>query len=93
MIPSLYEIGYIVNYSEGDMSLHRTPISFNDSIYNTYHITSEGDTLLSIAQKYYKDQFLWYIIADANPLLVFDLFNLPTNLSILIPSRETLSLL
>ena len=93
MIPSLYEIGYVVNFPEGDIGLYRTPVQFTGSISNTYHVISEGDTLLSIAQKYYGDQFLWYIIADANPSISFDMFELPVNTTILIPLKESLSLI
>jgi nucleoid-associated protein YgaU len=93
MIPSLYEKGYIVSYQEGDVSLQRTPINFLGSVDEKYHVVSEGDTLLSIAQSRYDDQFLWYIIADANPIQVPDIFDLVVGTILLIPNKQTLSLI
>lgn len=92
MIPSLYEIGYVVNYKEGDSSLHRSVLPFTNSTENLYHVVTEGETLLSISQKYYNDQFLWYIIADANPLLTLDVFDIPVNTTLMVPPHNILKL-
>lgn len=93
MLPTLYEIGYLVNYPEGDYSLQRTPLPFGGGVEDSYHVVKGDDTLLSIAQQYYNNQLLWYIIADANPLLVEDPFELDTNITLLIPNKEILELL
>ena len=39
------------------------PLSFNDN----YFITTEGDRMDILAQQFYKDSTLWWIIAIANP--------------------------
>ena len=93
MAPALYDIGYIVTYQEGDNSLQRTPIPPEILASENIYITSEGDTLLSISQKKYGDQFLWYLIADANPSIAEDIFDLPSNLSLIIPNKEILSII
>ena len=93
MTPSLYELAYFVHYPEGDSSIQRTPIPFSGSVEDSYHVVKEDDTLLSLAEHYYSDQFLWYIIADANPDIVFDVLTLEVNTTLLIPSRETLEII
>lgn len=93
MVPKLYELGYLVQYKEGDISLHRTSIPFIATVEDKYHVVKDGDTLLSIAQEYYDDCQLWYILADANPIVVTDIFELTVNTTLLIPSKETLELL
>lgn len=93
MIPSLYEVGYVVSYTEGDVSLQRTPIPFYGTVGNKYHVVSDGDSLQSLAQKYYGDQFQWYIIADANPTLVDDPFSLEVNTTLLIPEKDIITLI
>jgi nucleoid-associated protein YgaU len=93
MLPSLYEIGYIVRYTEGDFSLQRTPLPFVGGVGDIYHTIKHGETLLQIAQKYYNDQFLWYIIADANPLAIPDVFDIIPNTTIFIPSKDLIQLM
>ena len=92
MVPSLYEKGYIVSYKQGDMGLYRTPIPIYPGNGDNYHIVSEQDTLLSLAEKYYHDQFLWYIIADVNPDIE-DIFSLTINTTLFIPDIHSLSLI
>lgn len=84
-IGALYDRGIIVNYIEGDEALYRTPLVYIPSTNDQYHTIAEGQTLLSIAQKYYGDQSLWYLLADVNSL-IDDIFNLPLNETIVIPN-------
>lgn len=92
MVPTLYEIGYIISYYEGDFSIERTSIPFTSTVDSKYHVVKEGDTLIDIAQKHYKNQLLWYIIADANPITITDVFDLTVNTTLLIPSLEVIQL-
>ena len=58
------------------------PLSLDD----IYIITSVGDRLDNLANKFYKDGDLWWIIATANPDIVRrDSFNLKSFLQIRIP--------
>lgn len=93
MIPALYDKGYIVSYKEGDIALYRTPLPVFPNGDDKYHVVAEGDTLLSIAQKYYDNQFLWYIIADMNPVIIEDIFQLTVNTTLLIPNLNTIQLI
>lgn len=49
-------------------------IRFLDRTYDinkvTVHIVSDGETLFSIADKYYDDFRKWYLIAEKNPLVI-----------------------
>ena len=60
------------------------PLSIND-IYIT---TTSGDRLDLLANQFYKDVDLWWIIATANPNVVRrDSFNLKPGLEIRIPAN------
>jgi len=41
------------------------PLSFEDN----YFITTEGDRMDILAQQFYKDSSLWWVIAIANPFI------------------------
>jgi len=86
----LYDRGYLVKYTEGDVSLYRTPLNYVSSSMDKYHVIRDNDTLLSISQEYYDVQYLWYIIADVNANIIDDIFNLPVNETIVIPDLELL---
>lgn len=81
----LYDRGYLVDYGDGEMVLHRTSIYYQQSVYDVYHTITYEDTLYSIARKYYGSSSLWFMIADVNNDIE-DIFNLPFGDTILIPS-------
>lgn len=86
----LYDRGYLVHYSEGDSSLQRTPLNYITSVSDTYHSINEEESLLDIAQKYYGNQALWYVLADVNIDLIEDIFQLTVGTIIVIPSLDIL---
>ena len=58
------------------------PLSFND----IYVLTTAGDRLDNIANQFYEDVDLWWIISTANPDVIRrDSFNLKPGLEIRIP--------
>ena len=58
------------------------PLSIND----IYILTTVGDRLDSLANQFYNDIKLWWIIATANPDIIRrDSYNLKPNLEIRIP--------
>lgn len=60
------------------------PLSIND----IYVITNDGDRLDLLANQFYKDVDMWWIIATANPGVVKrDTFNLKPGLEIRIPAN------
>ena len=57
------------------------------SIDDLYIITNDGDRLDLLANQFYKDVDMWWIIATANPGVVKrDTFNLKPGLEIRIPT-------
>ena len=59
------------------------PLSIND----IYVITNDGDRLDLLANQFYQDVDMWWIIATANPGVVKrDTFNLKPGLQIRIPT-------
>jgi len=84
-IEGLYDRGYFVTFSNGDEALYRTPMNYIFGIGDTFHVIQEDDDLLKIAQKYFGNQYLWYLIADANNNIE-DIFDLTINETLIIPN-------
>ena len=84
-----YLTGFKITYTEGDRSLQRVPLKFNNLQSDYYHTVVDGETLTSIASRRYGDSQLWYIIADANSILnPFD--DIEVGLSLRIPTGEAI---
>ena len=65
------------------------PLSRNDM----YVITLEGDRLDLMADQFYKDPRLWWIIAQANPVKIrIDSYSVKTGIEIRIPREISLIL-
>ena len=62
---SPYDDAYILDYGDGDVSLERRSPNI-DLSKALVHTVLEGETLQSIAFKYYGDSGYWAIIAEAN---------------------------
>lgn len=86
----LYDRGFLVHYEQGDSSLHRTPLNYITSVSDTYHVIRDNETLLDIAQEYYGNQFLWYVLADINMDIITDIFQLNIGDIIVIPDFDIL---
>lgn len=63
---SPYEKAYGLTYANGDTSLERIPYEYIPSDKDLYHTVLDGETLQNIANRYYQDSGLWYILADVN---------------------------
>lgn len=64
---SPYSNGYVIRYPDGDESLEReVNTSYTDYVV---HTVLDGETIQSIAFKYYGDSGLWGVIADVNDIL------------------------
>ena len=61
------------------------PLSSQD----LYVITQEGDSFDSLAQQYYGDSSLWYIISSSNPNLKQNSYYPPIGIQIRIPGNVT----
>jgi len=82
----LYDRGYLVFYKEEDSALYREFLVFKGSVNDKFHAIKEGETLHSIARKYYGTSYSWYLIADANVETIEDIFALPVGEVVLIPN-------
>ena len=89
-IEGLYDRGYLVEFYEGDVAFYRTPIKYNGSVNDKYHVVSDGETLHSIALKYYGSQYPWFILADANVSVIEDIFELVVGTTLLIPDLKVI---
>lgn len=85
---NLYDRGFLVHYTDGTSSFHRTPINYISSVADEYHTITEGETLMEIAQAKLGSQHLWYLLADIND--IEDTFNLTLGDVIVIPSLDIL---
>jgi len=83
MLKALYEDSILIEYEEGDNSLERIEFSYVKNINDKNHIIKDGDTLDYLAYKYYKDDKLWYIIADTNN--IYNPFELSIGDELIIP--------
>lgn len=79
-----YTNGYIISYENGDISLERIPTYQVNQQLVTVHTVLEGETLQSIAYKYYGDSGYWSLLADVNE--IFNPFaELEKDMEIIIP--------
>ena len=85
MALGLYDNGFIIYHTEGDQATYRDSLIFKGSVDDTFYTIREGESLLSIARKFYRSSYSWFIIADANPVVIADIFDLPVGEVILIP--------
>jgi len=84
MKEGLYNKGYIVNYPDDEQSLQRDLLLYKEDIEDKSYMVVEGDTLTSIAYKFYKSPLKWYVIADVNEIV--NPFNLKIGDEIVIPN-------
>lgn len=84
MRTSPYSDAYILDYKDGDISLERHIPVFNNTSSTTVHTVIEGETLQSIAFRYYGDSGKWSKIADINGIF-FPPRDLEVGSNIIIP--------
>ena len=88
ILEGIYDRGYLIEFYEGDTAFYRTPINYMGSVADKFHVVSEGETLHSIALKYYNSQYPWFIIADVNSSIIQDIFELVVGTTLLIPDLK-----
>lgn len=86
---SIYDRGYLIDYGDGEVVIHRNNISYRQSVNDRYHTVRDGENLLQIAHQYYEASSMWFFIADVNNNIE-DIFDLPVGDLILIPSIEVI---
>lgn len=86
----LYKKGFVIQYEDNDeISLERKRVDIITDINDSIHIVKEDDTIESISYQYYKNSFLWYIIADVND--IDNPFFLDLGSSLTIPNINTIN--
>ena len=85
----LYEDGYLVTYNEGDVSVQQDGIPYVSSDTDEYHTVIEGQTLMDIANIFYKSAREWFIIAYINSII--NPFELTPGTILIIPDRDKIS--
>ena len=65
---SAYNQAFGLDYKDGDFSLERVPYIHIASDLDTVHTVLDGETIYSIAYRYYSDSGLWYKITDTNSI-------------------------
>lgn len=64
---SPYDDAYIIKFPNGDLALERNKADIPSN--HVIHTVLEGETIQSIAFRYYGDSGFWGVIADANDIL------------------------
>lgn len=86
---NLYANGKVINISEGRALLKREKITYPfKSDRDQNHVIIAGETLSSIAQKYYGDSKLWFVLADINN--IYNPLDLQRGFILLIPDKDTI---
>lgn len=70
---------------QGTIKYPDVPLSFDD----IYVYATQGDRFDILAQQYYKDSSLWWIISSANGTLKQDSYFIPEGTQIRIPQNVT----
>jgi hypothetical protein len=94
---SRYSFAYAVQDADGDLVLYgEEPFRFKAFPDNAEHVTKQGETLFSLAGKYFESLprpcGLWWVIADFQPEPIHDpTLELEVGRVLIIPSIRTLT--
>ena len=83
----LYDRGYLINFSAGELVVYRTPVFYTSTINDEHYVIKDGESLLDIAREKYGSSNIWFILADVNDN-VEDIFDLPVGEVIVIPNLD-----
>lgn len=81
--PYNVEDTFLLHYPEGEYSLERVDKTYLLKASDITHVVIEGETLQSIAFKYYRDSGRWGDIATINDIV--DPFNIAPGMNLIIP--------
>lgn len=84
----LYPAGADYGLAREEFGLRRSLALLADDEYIIYEC-DEGDTLASVAHRFYSNAYMWWIIADVNELV--DVWDLAMGTKLKIPKKDTLS--
>lgn len=89
MVESRYADEEVYDREVGDYYVTSQTIRFLNRDYDpdevTIHMTARGENLMSLADEYYDDFTLWYLIAEKNPTIV-NPFEVPAGMELIIPN-------
>ena len=63
-----YSLAVIRNFDDTPPILERGKVDYTPTVEDILHEVVEGESLDTIAYKYYEDSKYWWLIADANEL-------------------------
>jgi nucleoid-associated protein YgaU len=81
---NLYYNALVVRYPEGDLALERNINILGDDIGDKLYTVIEGNSLTQLANFFYGDSGLWYVIADKNN--IDNIFSLEVGVNLIIPN-------
>lgn len=81
-----YALGSILRFSTTPPVLDRDVLVYQTSTEDKFHEMVEGETLDTLAYKYYKNSKYWWVIADANQ--IENPLDLQGLTSLLIPNED-----
>jgi hypothetical protein len=65
-INTLYSDGILNKFSDGRSQLTRTRVRILPKVNDFWHLLSEGESIFELANRFYGNQAIWWLIADAN---------------------------
>ena len=86
-----FTTGYVINYTQGDASLERTPIVYVPSVNDRLHVVKKYDTLWDLSFDYYGNSKYWWVLADINDII--NPFELTSNTNLIIPDIARINIL
>lgn len=90
MAQGLYDRGYLINFGNGELVVYRNRINYVRRPWDKFVTIKDNQTLYDIAREHYNSSSAWFIIADCNPDVITDIFDLPVGETILIPDMRVI---
>jgi hypothetical protein len=88
-INTLYSDGILNKFTDGSSQLTRARVRILPKLNDAWHRLNEGESIFELANRYYGNQAIWWLIADANLIVKpFDILEL-VGRYLLIPNFDT----
>lgn len=81
----IYNDSIIIQFKDNTRILTKEFIRFGKAKEVYVHTIGEGETLFSMANHYYGDTRMWYLIPEYNSEIIDDIFDLTVGMEIQIP--------
>lgn len=81
-----YALGTIEEFTTGNPLLSRNKLVIPKNNLETFYTIKDGDNLTTISFEVYQDSKYWWILADANDLVIENPFILTTGETLRVPN-------